>query len=189
MVGWGAPPYVWGLPPQEKILVCLDSSTSIHQRLLAGKNLLYAIILYCNWEIFGGEAWVFGGEASPPPPPPVDWTLTIHTFSKCAWCSIQRSASVEPWICLGKASEYGIHSVLCIVILLPTPHALAISLVHPWVFISPFESHSQFTLKPPQLAWITALVLFVPFSWTHSNYWWRQLEVAKTSREISFIVG
>ena len=59
-------PRVWVLPPR-KMLVCLDSSTSIHQRLLAGKNLLYAIILYCNWEKFGGEAWVFGGEASSPP--------------------------------------------------------------------------------------------------------------------------
>ena len=49
MVGGDAPEVgVWDLPPPKKMLVCLDSSTSIHQRLLAGKNLLYAIILYCD---------------------------------------------------------------------------------------------------------------------------------------------
>ena len=38
---------VWGLPPR-KVLVCLYMSASICQCLLAGKSLLYAIILYSN---------------------------------------------------------------------------------------------------------------------------------------------
>ena len=45
-----------GAIPTRKVLVCLYPSTSICQCLLAGKSLLYPIILYCNWEIFGGKA-------------------------------------------------------------------------------------------------------------------------------------
>ena len=60
---------VWGLPPR-KMLVCLYPSTSICQFLLTGKGLLYAIVLNCNLKKkWGGEAWVFGGEASPAPTP------------------------------------------------------------------------------------------------------------------------
>ena len=47
---------VWAISSR-KVLVCLYPSTFIRQCLLAGKSLLYAIILYCNWERFGG-----GGE-------------------------------------------------------------------------------------------------------------------------------
>ena len=50
--------------------MCLYPSSSICQFLLAGKNLLYANILHCNWEEFGGggggnlSVW---GRSFPPP--------------------------------------------------------------------------------------------------------------------------
>ena len=46
-------------PPPRKMLVCLNPSKSIHRCLLAGKGLLYAVILNCNWE----KIW---GRSSPP---------------------------------------------------------------------------------------------------------------------------
>ena len=45
---------VWGLPPR-KMLVCLYPSTSIRHCLVAGKSLLYAIIIAIGKILGRGE--------------------------------------------------------------------------------------------------------------------------------------
>ena len=58
-----------GVFPLRKMLVCLTSSTSLQQCILAGKNLLYAIILYCiEKDLGGGGSLSVWGRSIPPPP-------------------------------------------------------------------------------------------------------------------------
>ena len=108
---------VWGNLLQESVSVPL--SEHIYSSVFTGRqSLLYAIILYCNWERFGGEAWVFGVEASPPPP--VDWTLIMARLESLSQLLNLSAFQKKSWLkmtciqCLWKKLQNSM--LLCLIV-------------------------------------------------------------------------